>query len=304
MKLSTIVPLVALFGGALASNPECKEKTDSCQNRVKVRATDLVSGLKDDVPVEVIEAFVTASSQCLSCVESSGVVSLGGTSDESTYSYSECRAVCWCCTEWWCQKSDGSNYCPAQCHDDFAYCADDSRRILQGEEESSPPTFMNFDIDVCMDDMSPLDGAQTSYVDYDGMLADFQAELETCYGDRDAFMSTWSDLCSESGIDLSLMARSARSGTILLGVPGLDSENVEVTTYSSDDSHRSTSHMMFYSALGFVTLSAFAVVGTAVVVKVLNKRREAAAAQEAQWVSEMAMAEDEPPTANPVNSAL
>jgi hypothetical protein len=304
MKLSAIIFLASLFASSYASDDGCKEKTDTCVNRVKVLATDLVYGLKDDVPVEVIEAFVTASSQCLACVDSSDVEAKTETADESVLSYNECMWYCWCCTEFWCQDWEGNNFCPEQCYDDFATCAPSERRVLFGEDETTAdPTFMNFEIDVCMDDMTPLDGSQSSYVDYDRMLDDFLDELTACYADRDAFMTTWSDLCSESGIDLSLMARASGArgtDTIILGAPGLDTEHAEVTTYSSDDSHRSSSLMIFYSALGFVALSAFAVVGTAVVVKVLNKRKEEEAAQEAQWVSEMTAAD----TSNPVNAAL
>jgi hypothetical protein len=54
--------------------------------------------------------------------------------------------------------------------------------------------------------------------------------------------------------------------------------------------------MMFYSALGFVTVSAFAVFGTALVVQVLRKRREADEEQAAKWVSELTTVE----TTNPI----
>jgi hypothetical protein len=119
-----------------------------------------------------------------------------------------------------------------------------------------------------------------------------------CYEDRETFMNSWSSLCAESGIDLSLMARqSGDTSRILFGVGYIDSESAKVTTYSSDDSHRSTSHMIFYSALGFVMISAFGVVGTAVVVKLLNKRKEEEDEQAAKWVSEMGSVD----VANPVS---
>jgi hypothetical protein len=295
----TVLPIMAMLGTTLAEDAECKEKTDTCQNRVEVFVTDLVHGLKDDVPVEVYEAFVTASSQCLSCVEKTDVEVLTETADESTMSLAQCRrAGCWCCLQTWCQRNDGSNYCPEQCYDDFPKCDSSSRR-LTGEDDGNP-YFINYELDVCMDVMTPLDTSSSSYVDHTQMLEDFEKELATCYEDKDTFLNSWSSLCADSGIDLSLMARTeGDSRTITFGSTGIDMENAVMTTYSSDDSHRSTSHMIFYSALGFVTLSAFAVIGTAVVVKVLNKRKEAEKEQEAKWVSEMVNVD----TANPVATA-
>ena len=302
MKLSTVLPLMAmslLGSSGVAAEEECKEKATTCENRVEVLVTDLVFGLKDEVPVEVYEAFVTASSQCLSCVDETDVKALTETADESNMPLWECRLKCWCCEEEWCQFSDGSNWCPQQCYDDFGQCAPESRR-LTGEDDGNP-YFINYDLNVCMEDITPQDSATISYVDHTEMLADLERELATCYEDKDAFLDSWSSLCADSGIDLSLMARQeGEPKTILFGANGLDSEHAVVTTYSSDESHQSTSHMIFYSALGFVAVSAFAVVGTAVVVKVLNKRRAADEEQAAQWVSEMATATAE--TANPLSS--
>jgi hypothetical protein len=258
-----------------------------------------VYGLKEDVPVEVYEAFVTASSQCLSCVDETDVEVLVSTADESKMSPTECkRSGCWCCTYSWCQKSDGSNWCPEQCHDIYSQCSSSSRR-LTGEDDGNP-YFLNYEMNVCMDDVTPLNPAATSYVDHTQMLADFESELASCYADRGGFMDTWSSLCANSGIDLSQMTRDdGGESTIMFGSTGFDSDSAVVTTYTSDESHRSTSHMIFYAALGFVTVSAFAVFGAAVVVKQLNKRKDEEHDQAAKWVSEMANVE----TANPVASS-
>lgn len=301
MKLAKVLSLIPLFGSVHAEDTECKEKTSTCQTRVEVLATDLVFGLKDDVPVEVYEAFVTASSQCLSCVEDSDVKILGGgTGDGSKLSRRQCKnRGCSCCDKWWCQHSDGSNWCPEQCLDRFPKCKDERRR-LTGQDDGTNPYFVNYELDVCMDDISPLETTTSSYVDYNDMLIVMESDLATCYDDKEVFLDSWSSLCTQSGIDLSLMARTeGDTSTIMFGATGFDAENAVVTTYTSDESHRSTSHMIFYSALGFVTLSAFAIIGTALVVRVLNKRKEEEAAQAAQWVSEMATVE----TVNPISTA-
>lgn len=159
---------------------------------------------------------------------------------------------------------------------------------------------VSFEVDVCMDDITPLSSSSSSYTDYNQMLEDFDTELSACYADRDAFLSTWSSLAADEGIDLSMMARH-NDGTqrIVFSDMGLDIEHATVTTYSSDENHRSNSNIMFYSALGFVTLSAFAVFGTAVVVRVLNNRKTRQEEQAAVWVSELTSHE----TTNPVSSA-
>jgi hypothetical protein len=158
-------------------------------------------------------------------------------------------------------------------------------------------TFFDFNINVCMDDVTPLDPNTNYYTHYERMLQDFQTELQECYEDRETFLESWSSLAADSGIDLSLMARDdAGKSNILFGMNDLDTTNAAVTSYDSSGSHRSTSHMMFYSALGFVTVSAFAVFGTALVVQVLRKRREADEEQAAKWVSELTTVE----TTNPI----
>ena len=130
---------------------------------------------------------------------------------------------------------------------------------------------LQFKIDVCMANVNPLVATDKYYTDYTKMLDDFKDELNACYSAKDTFMDTWSALCVDVGIDLPSLARNRES--IMLGMYDMDTENAVVTD-ESDNSHRITSQMIFYSALGFVTLAAFAVFGTAVVVRVLNKRQE------------------------------
>ena len=296
-----MLPLAAmslLGSSGVAPEEKCKEKATTCENRVEVLVTDLVFGLKDEVPVEVYEAFVTASSQCLSCVDKTDVNVLKNPQPRSKtgdnkVSLPDCKkSGCWCCQEYWCSIAYGTNYCPSSCSEHYPQCFAERRQLTDGFDDdtdnSNYPYFVNYELNVCMEDITPLDPSATSYVDHTEMLADLERELATCYEDKDAFLDSWSSLCADSGIDLSLMARQeGEPKTILFGANGLDSEHAVVTTYSSDESHQSTSHMIFYSALGFVAVSAFAVVGTAVVVKVLNKRRAAGEEQAAQWVSEM-----------------
>jgi hypothetical protein len=158
---------------------------------------------------------------------------------------------------------------------------------------------VDFNINVCVADVTPLNPSASHYLDYAQMLTDFESELQECYADSEGFLDSWSSLCADSGIDLSLMARTEEGGSpkLLFGMQGVDSAGARVTTYSSDESHRSTSHMIFYSALGFVAVSAFAVFGTAVVVKLINKRQEEEQEQSAKWVAEMATVD----TANPLS---
>lgn len=302
LQLSSL--LVALCSSnAGVSAVECGETNGGvCAERVQVNASTAISGLIDDVPDEVYEAFVIASTECLQCVDESSVEMLSRTRGGSGHggcSANKCKGCgkqseTWmtcrsCCGECRCMGCDynlgpGAN---RKCDD----CCDDGRRMLRAEAaEQSTEDDVNFNINVCMDNVNPLDSTSSQYLDHTQMLSDFETELEACYADTERFMASWSSLCADSGIDLSLMARrdSDGSSTIMFGSTDFDSENAVVSTSSSDDTHRSTSHVMFYSALGFVALSAFAVVGTAVVVKVLNKRKAAEEEQAALWVSEMA----------------
>jgi hypothetical protein len=173
-------------------------------------------------------------------------------------------------------------------------CVDASNLKIEGDADVGD---VSFKIDVCMDDVSPLDSSATYYTDYVTMLEDFQEELTACYAEKDAFYDSWSTLCADSGIDLSLSTRSTDRETVMYGLDDMDTQNSVVTSYSSDESHRSTSHMIFYAALGFVTVSAFAVFGTALVVRALNKKKEGEEAQAAQWVSELTSVE----TTNPAS---
>ena len=305
---SLLLALSGAYAGGDSSSVQCGKKQGAeCEQRVKVNASTAISGLIDDVPKEVYEAFVIASTECLQCVDESNVQVLhsrhnGCNSNkckgcgEKSETWWTCRS---CCDECRCMGCD-NNLGPGggrKCDD----CCDDRRKLSVTTTDDVKEEDVNFNINVCMDNVNPLDSSSTSYVDHVQMLADFEAELEACYTDTEGFMDSWSSLCADSGIDLSLMARQeGEPKTILFGANGLDSEHAVVTTYSSDESHQSTSHMIFYSALGFVAVSAFAVVGTAVVVKALNKRRAAKDAQEAQWVSEMSSVDN---TANPLSGS-
>ena len=308
---SLLLALSGAYAGGDSSSAQCgKRQGAECEQRVKVNASSAISGLIDDVPKEVYEAFVIASTECLQCVDESNVQMLVSGDNgcnfnkckgcgEASETWHSCRS---CCGECRCMGCD-NNFGPGggrMCDD----CCGGIRRKLSvttGTADASKEDDVDFNINVCMDNVNPLDSSSTSYVDHVQMLTDFEAELETCYTDTEGFMDSWSSLCADSGIDLSLMARQeGEPKTILFGANGLDSEHAVVTTYSSDHSHQSTSHMIFYSALGFVSVSAFAVVGTAVVVKVLNKRRAANDAQEAQWMSEMSSVDN---TANPLSDS-
>lgn len=297
MKLTTVVPFVALLGTSVqveakSKNDECREKSkaDECQNRVVVSVTELIYGLKDDVPVEVMDAFAAASSDCLSCVDKSNVKSLS-TSDGSALSDWGCRLHCWCCSSSHCQDDEGNNFCPEQCFDRWPQCSNDGRRILTGEgddHDAVSATPAVFEIDVCMDDLEPLDKSSPVYSSYEKMLVDFEKELASCYENKNKFYYSWSNYTAEDGYNLSLMAKEGSGGAqMMFGVPAVDTEGAKVTTYSADAAHQSTSQMIFYSALGFVAVSAFAVVGTAVVVKILNNRRSVNEEQASLWVAEM-----------------
>jgi hypothetical protein len=278
MKITTLLPVLILLGSTQAADVECKEKTDTCENRVEVTVTDMVYGLKDDMPVEVFQAFVEASSQCLQCVDKTDISLLDGVDNQM--SFNDCKYFCFCC-ESWCPT-----WCPEQCYVHYPQCDAGGRRLA----DEYPPEYMSFGINVCMDDVTPLDSGASSYVDYSKMLDDFESQLADCYAaEDDKFLNSWSSLCAESGIDLSLMARDdSGTGTVLFGVPAMYWDTVKVTTYTSSDTHRSTSNMIFYSVLGFVALSVFAVVGTVVVVKEINKRGADKEEREEKWIAELA----------------
>lgn len=301
MKLSNILPYLSVLSYGLGADVDCPEKTDVCNKRVKVSVTDMIQGLKDDIPEEVISAFVETSAECMQCVETSDV-SLFSTGDGSTLTYSQCRARCWCCRNHHCQDEHGNHNCPAQCFDDFSRC--DFRRFLAEDEPTSKvETYtgpgalssshaVNFEIDVCMDDIVPLDMSKESYPSHKLLLSDFEEELTKCYEEKEDFYESWALRLSQRGIDLTQMTRDGvGSPGMLFGTPAVDSEGAEVTAYSSGDSHKETSNMIFYGALGFATVAAFAIFGTALVVKMLNARKAANEEQATRWVAEMAAAE-------------
>jgi hypothetical protein len=59
-------------------------------------------------------------------------------------------------------------------------------------------TFFDFNINVCMDDVTPLDPNTNYYTHYERMLQDFQTELQECYEDRETFLDSWSSLAADS----------------------------------------------------------------------------------------------------------
>eukprot|EP00603_Paraphysomonas_imperforata_P001061 CAMPEP_0114426830 /NCGR_PEP_ID=MMETSP0103-20121206/8012_1 /TAXON_ID=37642 ORGANISM="Paraphysomonas imperforata, Strain PA2" /NCGR_SAMPLE_ID=MMETSP0103 /ASSEMBLY_ACC=CAM_ASM_000201 /LENGTH=312 /DNA_ID=CAMNT_0001595827 /DNA_START=21 /DNA_END=959 /DNA_ORIENTATION=+ len=305
MKLYNIVPYLSVLSYGLGADVDCPEKTDSCKNRVKVSVTDMIQGLKDDIPSEVISAFVETSAECMQCVDTSDVKAFN-TGDDTALTWAECRNLCWCCRNHHCQDEDGNHQCPAQCFDWFSRC--DFRRFLTEDEPMSeveaytgPGTLSSskpaiFEIDVCMDDIAPLDMSKDSYLAYDKMLADFEEELTQCYSDKDEFYESWASRLSQQGIDLTHMTRNeGGSSVVMFGAPAIDKEGAEVTTYSSDNSHEQTSNKIFYGAMGFAAVTAFAIFGTAVVVKKLNARQAANDEQANRWIAEMTAADGRNP---------
>jgi hypothetical protein len=151
---------------------------------------------------------------------------------------------------------------------------DSEEHISEVSEVSE--VYVYYKLSVCMDEVSPLDFTETYYTDYKEMLDDFLNDLHYCYENRTQFMSTWASLSAEQGLDLSLMARDEYGdrSTILFGYTGMEVSDAEVNTYYSSKSHKSTSHMLFYGALGFVVISISAIFTTFVVVLITNKRKE------------------------------
>lgn len=151
-------------------------------------------------------------------------------------------------------------------------CCDDSRRRLENEDIE-----IYFNMNTCID---------KQYRNYEDMLENLNNELHYCYQNRSQFMNTWASLTSERGIDLSLMVRDDMDNdfsTILFGHTGMEIESAQVISYGSSESHKSTSYMLFYGAIGFIIVSISAVLSTAIVIKVVNKRKE----QKARLLSEM-----------------
>jgi hypothetical protein len=151
-----------------------------------------------------------------------------------------------------------------------------TKEINNTEEVNISETYVYYKLSVCMDEVSPLDLTKVNYNDYKEMLNDFQNELHYCYENRTQFISTWASLSAEQGLDLSLMARddSRDTSIILFGYTGMEVSEAEVKTYYSSESHKATSHMFFYGALGFIVISISAIITTFVVVLVTNKRKE------------------------------
>lgn len=133
-----------------------------------------------------------------------------------------------------------------------------------------------FNINVCMDNVKPLNTTNIQYTNYKDMLYDFNNELHKCYQNKTQFINNWSLITSNKGMDLSLMMRDENYdlSTILFGYTGMEIQNAQVISYDSSERHKSTSHMLFYSAIGFIIISISAILSTAIVTKVLNKRKE------------------------------
>lgn len=150
------------------------------------------------------------------------------------------------------------------------------KRNISNSEEQISELYVYYTLKVCMDEVSPLDLTKTYYTDYKEMLNDFMNELHYCYENRTQFIKTWSSLSAEQGIDLSLMARddSRDTSTILFGYTGMEISEAEVKTYYSSESHKATSHIIFYGALGFVVISVSLIIISFVVVLITNTRKE------------------------------
>jgi hypothetical protein len=172
-------------------------------------------------------------------------------------------------------------------------CFDTTNTILL-TITNTPSTMINFQIDVCMDNISPLDTSSSSYNgDYTTMINDFTYQLSECYANSEDFYNSWSSLAAESGIDLYLSTTTSRdsmqriSDPIALSVPFVDTENAKVTTYTSSNTHRSTSNMILYTSVGIAAVSVFAIVNVIVVVNVIKKRTTTEEEKALKWIANM-----------------
>jgi hypothetical protein len=351
--------------------------SEICKEEVNVNISDIIFGLKDDTPSEIIDTYIEASSMCMHDINKNNVHKLKtgnnicmtqsscrmcGTIMESNNNCKPCCYECRCvgcswnrgpgtnwlghervcdscciqeeepCSSYFSQcygcnmANEGDKSCRSCCNQCRCegcgkdeerngwqknmygdYVCDDccsSRRNLytnitttkeintkeintkeintkeidNTKEQISELSeiYVYYKLSVCMDEVSPLDFAETYYNDHKDMLDDFLNELHYCYENRTQFINTWASLTAERGLDLSLMARddSRDTSTILFGYTGMEVSEAEVKTYYSSESHKATSHMFFYGALGFVVISISAIITTFVVVLVTNKRKE------------------------------
>lgn len=341
----------------------------NCRNRVSVNISDIIFGLKGNIPIDIIDSYIAASAGCLKGVDENNLrhqedqIIAFNTGNNICNSYSSCR---WCgsifenenncesccddCRCVGCEWNRGSrtNYlgysrvcddccvqgievCTSYVNDCYGckmsnegdksckdccgvcrcegcsktnerigwskniygdYICDDcceERRlqsnitnIINGDTEFE--THIYFNIDVCMDDITPLDSSKSNYINYIDMLNDFSDEFHLCYEDKDKFINSWTSISAHKGLDLNLMVRDEKEpSTLLFGYTSIEISNAQVKTYDSSDSHKSTSHMIFYGSLGFVTISLFAILSTAFVVYIFNKRKRT----NAKFISEI-----------------
>jgi hypothetical protein len=331
MKFLQISYAVLALASCSADNSgECPEKETECETRLAVDVSSLVEGFMDGMPQEVFTKFVEASSLCLKCVDKSNLKKTRGGDDDSgggsgnngcnidrdcrecgtqKEMKNNCKACCpgprcmgcdWNLGPLYNNKGKDIRRCSNRCNpEEYTYPYSLPTSVLSIEEvveatagEIEEADRVEFKLDVCMAEVD-------EDTDYTTMVDRFKDELNACYAAKDTFMDSWSSLCVDVGIDLPNLMKDNNRESIMLSLDELDAEDAVVTTYSSDETHRSSSHMLFYSALGFVTVAAFAVFGTAVVVRVLNKRQEDRDTQAAQWVSELTSTE----TTNPVSAS-
>ena len=186
-------------------------------------------------------------------------------SNEGTNSCKECCGHCRCkgCNinnqrYGWLEALYGDYVC-----DD---CCNDRRRI---EEQPQEDIQIYYNLKTCI--------ASQLHYDYQDILENYNNQLHNCYQNKSQFLNTWATLTSNQGIDLSLMIRDETGdlSTILFGHTGMEIENARVeSSYESSNSHKATSHMIFYGAIGFLIVSISAIISTAIVIKIFNKRKE------------------------------
>ena len=160
-----------------------------------------------------------------------------------------------------------------------SYCVNPeliSRRLDYSQLYSDEPYEIQpvyYTIDICMDSIPPQYSTKIYYSDYSILLKDIYDQLEKFYNDHDNFIQSWSELCSQHCIYLSIMSRDTESGleTILFGFTELDVQNVQVMSYDSSSSYRATSHMIFYSLIGFGFISLFTIF---IVIKIVHIMRK------------------------------
>ena len=231
----------------------------------------------DSCCVQEEESCSSYFSQCYGC-------NMANEGDKS------CQPCCNQCRCEGCDKNEERNGWQKNVYGDYVCdeCCSSRRRLytnntkeittkeINNTEEQISELYIYYKLNVCMEKVSPLDLTETYYKDYKEMLNDFQNELHYCYENRTQFISTWASLSAEQGLDLSLMTRddSRDTSIILFGYTGMEVSEAEVKTYYSSESHKATSHMFFYGALGFIVISISAIITTFIVILITNKRKE------------------------------